>query len=99
LKTQSGRTLIAFFAGRGLNAAINGIPDGTYHAVFASGKDYSHACGVFLDAMETFAAPAAALLLANGRQPGHEDLKLVLPPIGAAPNQSRPVPDENFLDN
>jgi hypothetical protein len=99
LKTQSGRTLIAFFVGRGQTAVINGIPDGTYHAVFASGKDYSHACGVWLDAMETFAAPAAPPLVANGRQPGHEDLKVVLPPIGTAPNQSRPVPDENFLDN
>ena len=99
LKTQSGRSLIAFYVGHGQPAIINGIPDGSYHAVFASGKDYSHACGVWLDSQETFAAPATVPLVANGRQPGHEDLKLVLPPIGAAANQSRPVPDENFLDN
>jgi hypothetical protein len=99
LKTQSGRTLMAFFVEGGQTAAISGIPDGTYHAVFASGKDYSHVCGVFLEAMETFAAPVSPPLIANGRQPGHEDLKLVLPSIGNAPSQSKPVPDDNFLDN
>ena len=99
LKTQSGRTLLAFFVERGQSAAINGIPDGNYRAIFASGRDYSHVCGVFLNGMETFAAPATTPLIANGRQPGHEDLKLTLPSIGNAPNQSKPVPDENFLDN
>jgi hypothetical protein len=99
LKTQSGRSLLAFFVGRDQMALINAIPDGTYHAVFASGTDYSHVCGVFLQGMETFSVPSNIPLVAKARLAGHEDLNLVLPPIGAAPNQSRPVPGENFLDN
>ena len=95
LKTQSGRTLLAFFAAKGEAAVINSIPDGTYHAIFASGADYSHVCGVFLDGMETFAVPVAQLV-ANSR---NTDLALTLPPIGAGPSQSHPLPAENFLDN
>jgi hypothetical protein len=95
LKTQSGRTLLAFFAAKGESATINAIPDGTYHAIFASGRDYSHVCGMFLDGMETFAVPGTPLV-ANSRSSA---LALTLPPIGAAPNQSQAVPVENFLDN
>jgi len=95
LKTQSGRTLLAFFAAQGQNAVINAIPDGTYRAIFASGRDYSHVCGVFLEGMETFAVPGPQLV-ANSR---HSQLSLTLPPIGPAPNQSHGLPAENFLDN
>ena len=98
LKTQSGRTLVAFFVAASQTAAINAIPDGTYHAVFASGRNNSHVCGVFLDAMSTYGLPAAAPLVANSRS-GHQELKLTLPPIGSGPTQSHLLPDENFLDN
>ncbi len=95
LKTQSGRSLLAFFVAKDETTQISSIPDGTYHAVFASGGDYSHVCGVFLDGMQTFAVPGPQMV-ANLR---HKDLALTLPPIGKAPNQSHSVPDENFLDN
>ena len=98
LKTQSGRSLLAFFVAKGQSATINGVPDGNYRAVFASGKDYSHACGIFLDAMETFAPPPTPLI-ANGRKANREELKLLLPPIGGGPDLSHVVPEENFLDN
>lgn len=99
LKTQTGRTLLAFYVERAQTALINAIPDGTYRAVFASGHNYSHACGMFLDGMETFSLPSGTAVIANARMADHENLKLILPPIGAGPNQSRAVPDENFLDN
>jgi len=95
LKTQSGRTLLAFFAAKGSNAVINAIPDGTYHAIFASGRDYSHVCGVFLENLETFTVPGPQMV-ANAR---NTQLALTLPQIGGAPNQSHPLPAENFLDN
>ena len=95
LKTQSGRTLLAFFVAKGENAEINSIPDGTYHAIFASGADYSHVCGVFLDGMETFTVPAVQLV-ANSR---NSDLALTIPAIGSGAAQSHPLPTENFLDN
>jgi hypothetical protein len=95
LKTQSGRTLLAFFAAKGQSAVINAIPDGTYHAIFASGEEYSHVCGVYLQGMETFAVPGPQLV-ANSR---NSQLSLTLPPIGPAPNQSHGLPAENFLDN
>jgi hypothetical protein len=95
LKTQSGRTLLAFFAAKGQSATINAIPDGTYHAIFASGEEYSHVCGVYLEGMETFAVPGPQMV-ANSR---NSQLSLTLPPIGPAPNQSHGLPAENFLDN
>ncbi len=95
LKTQSGRTLLAFFVAKDSSAEINSIPDGTYHAIFASGADYSHACGLFLDGMETFTVPAVQLV-ANER---NTDLALNIPKIGSAATQSHPLPSENFLDN
>lgn len=95
LKTQSGRTLLAFFAAKDSAAVINAIPDGTYHAIFASGGEYSHVCGVFLEGMQTFEVPAITLV-ANAR---NTDLSLTVPPIGSGPAQSHALPAENFLDN
>jgi len=95
LKTQSGRTLLAFFVAKDSSTEINSIPDGTYHAIFASGADYSHVCGVFLDGMETFTVPAVQLV-ANAR---NSELSLAIPKIGSGAAQSHPLPSENFLDN
>jgi len=95
LKTQSGRTLLAFFVAKDGSTEINSIPDGTYHAIFASGADYSHVCGVFLDGMETFTVPAVQLV-ANAR---NSELSLAIPKIGSGAAQSHPLPSENFLDN
>jgi hypothetical protein len=97
LKTQNSRTLLSFFMARNGQAVIDGIPDGTFRAVFATGHTYSHACGVFLDAMRTFIVPTAQVFTAaaqNGRR-----LELTLPPEGDGPGQARPLPMESFLDN
>lgn len=97
LKTQGNRTLLTFFMARGGQATVDGIPDGTFRAVFATGETYSRACGVFLDNMQAFIVPTAQILQTStvtGR-PGD----LILPPIGNGPGQSKPLPVESFLDN
>jgi hypothetical protein len=99
LKTQNGRTLIAFFVAGGAETTIDGIPDGTFRAAFATGRNYSRACTVFLDDMRTFIAPAAQIFQSNGQSASHQETSLILPPIGEAPGQSHALPMESFLDN
>jgi hypothetical protein len=99
LKTPNGRTLVAFFVARGANAAINGIPDGTFRVVFATGQDYSRACAVFLDDMQTFIVPTAQIFQSATSRGHHPDPVLTLPPLGDGPGQSRALPMESFLDN
>lgn len=99
LKTQNGRTLLAFFMAAGSDTVVNGIPSGTFRAVFAIGRDYSRACGVFLEDMRTFIVPTAQVFQtrsSNGRGP---DAELILPPFGDGPGQSHALPLESFLDN
>jgi hypothetical protein len=99
LKTPNGPTLLAFFVSSGSDAIIDGIPDGTFRAVFASGQDYSRACALFLDGMQTFIVPTAQVFQAKIRNGRHQDPVLILPPLGEGPGQSRALPTESFLDN
>ncbi len=99
LKTPSGRTLLTFFVSAAAEATINAIPDGTFRAVFATGHDYSRACGLFLDDMRTFIVPTAQVFQTNFQGTTGPDLALVLAPVGEGPGQSRPLPLESFIDN
>jgi hypothetical protein len=97
LKTAYGRTLLAFYVSARADTVIDGIPEGTFRAVFATGRNYSHACGVFLEDMRTFVAPADPKpTLASGDAKG---LFLDLPAAGDGPGQSRALPADGFLDS
>jgi len=101
LKTPNGRTVLAFFVEAQSEAVIEGIPDGTFRAVFATGEDYSRACGVFLNEMKSFIVPTAQVFQprkVSGQDEGQE-LSMLLPPVGDGPGQSHPLPLESFLDN
>ncbi|HIJ63891.1 MAG TPA: DnaJ domain-containing protein [Rhodospirillaceae bacterium] len=98
LKTPTGRTLMAFYIDAGANVSLPAIPDGTFRAVFASGRDYSRACGIFLENMQTFIVPTAQVIQAT-MQAGRQQLALTLPPVGDGPGESRTLPLESFLDN
>ena len=98
LKTSTGRTLVTFFVAAESEVTVDGIPDGTFRAVFATGQDYSRACGVFLQDMRTFIVPTAQQFNASLSQ-GQSQLALHLPPVGEAPGQSHSLPLESFLDN
>ncbi|HXP96933.1 MAG TPA: DnaJ domain-containing protein [Telmatospirillum sp.] len=99
LKTQNGHTLIAFFLAKGTESTIDGIPDGTFRAAFATGHNYSRACAVFLDDMQTFIAPTAQMFQTKPQNGRHQDAALTLPPPGDDPSQSHSLPMESFLDN
>ncbi len=99
LKTPNGRTLLAFYLAKGADAVMSAIPDGRFRAVFATGHDYSRACGIFLDDMRSFIVPAVQVFPADSPGRGQEDFSLVIPPVGNDPGQSRPLPLESFLDN
>ncbi len=99
LKTPNGRTLLAFFVAADTPAMIDGIPDGTFRAVFATGEDYSRACGLFLQDMQTFIVPTAQVFQTSSRSGKRQELELTLPPPGDGPGQSRPLPMESYMDN
>lgn len=99
LKTQNGRTLLAFFIAAGSDTLVNGIPAGTFRAVFATGHEYSRACGVFLEEMQTYIVPTAQVFQTSAPKGQQYDAELILPPLGDGPGQSHPLPQESFLDN
>jgi hypothetical protein len=99
LKTQNGPTLLAFFMASGTDAVIDGIPAGTFRAAFAIGHDYSRACAVFLDNMQTFIVPTAQVFQTKNGNGGRQDAEMTLPPLGDGPGQSHALPMESFLDN
>jgi hypothetical protein len=99
LKTQNGRTLLAFFMAAGADAVVDGIPAGTFRAAFATGHDYSRACGIFLEDMRTFIVPTAQVFQTRTLAGQRVDAELILPPLGDGPGKSHPLAPEGFLDN
>lgn len=95
LKTPSGQTLLSFFVAAGADAAVTGIPDGTFHTDYASGRAYSRACGVFLKDMRAFALPEAQTFGADAAA----QMQLTLLPADTTPGGPLPLPPERFLDN
>ncbi|HVI52163.1 MAG TPA: DnaJ domain-containing protein [Candidatus Sulfotelmatobacter sp.] len=99
LKTPNGRTVLSFFVGADSQATIDGIPDGTFRAVFATGENYSRACGIYLDNMQTFIVPMAQSFQARPDQGKGLHLSLNIPDVGMGPGKSHPLPLESFMDN
>jgi hypothetical protein len=99
LGPQNGRTLIAFFMAKGEETVVNGIPDGTFRAIFSTGRNFSRACATFLNDMQTFVAPVTQTLSVSSRNALLQNATLTLPPPGDAPGQSRPLAMEDLPDN
>ncbi|HSV29085.1 MAG TPA: DnaJ domain-containing protein [Candidatus Omnitrophota bacterium] len=57
LKTQAGSTVASYFVPATYHVGIAGIPEGTYLIEFASGSNWSRACGLFVDNMQTARLP------------------------------------------
>lgn len=49
MKRRDGGTVLAVYLGAGATVTVDGVPDGEYKVVFASGRTYSRACGYFLE--------------------------------------------------
>jgi hypothetical protein len=99
LKTPNGRTVVSFFVAADSTTTIDGIPDGTFRAVFATGDSYSRACGIYLDNMQTFIIPNAQSFQVRSDQGKGLHLSLTIPEEGNSPGQAHPLPLESFLDN
>ncbi|MBF0335209.1 MAG: DnaJ domain-containing protein [Alphaproteobacteria bacterium] len=95
LKSPTGRTMLTFFVAAGSTARIDGIPDGTFRAVFAIGADFSRACGVYMREMRTYVVPKAQTFRAWVGEPAPA---LVIPPPGDGPERSQPVEPVLFVD-
>jgi len=95
LKTASGQTLLALYVGAGEEAALAGIPEGTFRLVYASGRSYSRACGVFLDDMKSYVLDAPQIFVSGG-QAGGAPVRLPAPDDETI--LVRPVPAEQFVD-
>ncbi len=95
LKTPTGRTQVSFFVSAGSETEITGIPQGAFRAVFATGQDYSRACGVFLGGMHSYVVPSIQIF-----RPGAPRTPLlVLPPPGDGPGKAKQINLEHYLDN
>jgi|GEM_PF-3276547 len=57
LKGQDGETVVKAYVRGRQTVTINGIPSGSFQFQYATGKNYSPVCGVFLDDMEASKAP------------------------------------------
>lgn len=57
LKTQSGNTVVSYFVPATFNMVVSGIPEGTYLIEFATGTNWSRACGLFVDEMKALRMP------------------------------------------
>ena len=97
LKTPAGATLVTFYMTARSEAAVSGIPEGSYRAVFATGSDYSRACGLFLSHMKSYVAAAPMTFRATDRaRSGLPHLVLEAP--GTAPGKPHPLDIEQFFD-
>lgn len=90
LKTPGGAALLSVFVAANDGATVEGIPQGSFHSVLASGADFSRACGVFLESMRIFAGPALASAL-----PGAQ---IVIPAGALTDGQAGGAPLSDFLD-
>jgi hypothetical protein len=57
LKTPAGHTVASYFVPATHHLGVGGIPEGTFRIEFASGGQYSRACGVFVQNMQAGLLP------------------------------------------
>ena len=95
LRTSGGQTLLALYLTAGEEAALAGIPEGSFQITFATGTNYSRACGLFLDGMKTFALDAPQIFVPGGKGAG---TPVRLPPPGDETVPVQPFPEEQFVD-
>lgn len=93
LKTPTGRTQVSLFIKAGTEVEVGGIPEGAFRAVFATGRDYSQACGIFLRDMTSYVVPRIQVFRAAGTTP-----ELVLTPPGDGKLDARPIALQRYLD-
>ena len=60
LKDRNDRTVVAMYVGSGQTATTDSVPEGSFRIVYASGAEYSRACGYFLEDLEVSKAETSA---------------------------------------
>jgi hypothetical protein len=95
LRTASGQTLLGLYVGAGEEAALAGIPEGSFRLTFATGSGYSRACGLFLENMNSFALDAPQIFVGGGKTVG---TPVRLPPPGDETVLVQPFPADQFVD-
>ncbi len=95
LKTSGGQTLLALYVAAGEEATLAGIPDGSFRLTFATGTEYSRACGIFLDGMRTQQLEAPQMFLSGGK-PASAMVHLPAPGDETIPVQA--LQAEQFVD-
>jgi hypothetical protein len=62
LKTRAGDTVASYYVPGTYDLSVGGIPEGTYYIDFATGRDYSRGCGMFMKDMHAAELPFALTL-------------------------------------
>jgi DnaJ domain len=100
LKTPAGYTVTAYFIPATYTLGVGGIPEGTLHIEYATGKRYSRACGLFLDDMTTAQLPFTLTLhhmsaLRTAAVSSLPEISLVTAPGDA--KAAKPIKADQFL--
>ncbi|MDA8230795.1 MAG: J domain-containing protein [Magnetospirillum sp.] len=100
LKTLSGNTVVAYYIPATYHIIVSGIPEGTYRIEFATGANFSRACGLFVDGMKTSELPFTLTLrhvptIRISTRPALPEISLAPPQDGTS--SPRPIPAERFI--
>ncbi len=103
LKTPSGTTVMAYFVPATYHIGVGDIPDGAYRIEFATGTNYSRACGLFVDGMKTAELPVTltlhyvSVMMVTGMPSSLPTVSLVAPADDV--RAPRPIPESQFLSD
>jgi hypothetical protein len=79
----AGSTVLSFYVTAGGDVTINRVPEGTFIIEFATGRDFSPACGYFLENMSSqrFVNPESFETQVEGNQRYTSVLEITLNPV------------------
>ncbi len=102
LKTPSGNTVMTYYVPATYHLGVGGIPEGVYRIEFATGSQYSRACGLFVDGMTAGQLPftltlhhVSALKISTGA--AMPEISLTSPP--GDPKKATPLTLEQFVSD
>jgi len=99
LKTPNGHTVASYFVPATHHIGVGGIPDGTFRIEFASGSQYSRACGIFVSSVQAALLPFTLTfhqISAVRMRAGASIPEVVLVTARDDPKQPQPLDIEQF---
>jgi hypothetical protein len=95
---QAGEAVGSIYVERGANAALSGVPDGTFELFFTSGTDWDETAGAFSRSctFERFESPAVFSTVETAGGIEYTVYSATLQPVPGGTARASPVPPESF---